>query len=384
MATVIIQERLGKTGKRFLVYYNDPLTGRRVYHKSFKDQKKAIQEEGKLRALIDEGRLTGLKGARRRYRPMTLALVLEQCRAQWLERQRAGELQPRTRENYLQQAKMVEQAFGPRLLFEITAEDIRAYCAALAQAKSACTANRRLFIIKQIFRQGLATGAVAENPAAGISYLSEKKHERNSYLLPGDIDRLLAASRRKGGRRYLPALILLAVEYGASTQELLGLTWRHVNFEYGTIRFYRSKNRRERTLRLTPRCQEALLAWRGHLERMRRRKRVEATGDHVFCHLDGRPLKSFRKAWNTTLALLQADGDGQRFQDYHFHDNRHTFSSNILFIGGTLKDAKEMIGHADTRMTNRYAHLDTLRKQAIQERLTRHYEGQAVGLFGWG
>jgi len=43
-------------------------------------------------------------------------------------------------------------------------------------------------------------------------------------------------------------------------------------------------------------------------------------------------------------------------------------------LGGDLKDAKEMIGHSDLKMTDRYAHLTSMRKQTRQADLARFYE----------
>lgn len=42
-------------------------------------------------------------------------------------------------------------------------------------------------------------------------------------------------------------------------------------------------------------------------------------------------------------------------------------------LGGDLKDAKEMIGHSDLKMTDRYAHLTSMRKLSRQEDLARFY-----------
>jgi site-specific recombinase XerD len=41
--------------------------------------------------------------------------------------------------------------------------------------------------------------------------------------------------------------------------------------------------------------------------------------------------------------------------------------------GADLKDAKEMIGHADIAMTDRYAHLSGIYKQSLQRKLAEHY-----------
>jgi len=44
-------------------------------------------------------------------------------------------------------------------------------------------------------------------------------------------------------------------------------------------------------------------------------------------------------------------------EDFHFHDLRHTFASQVLLKGGTLKDVQELLGHKTMTMTLRYAHL---------------------------
>ncbi len=166
------------------------------------------------------------------------------------------------------------------------------------------------------------------------------------------------------------AIICLGAEHGAAKQEILDLKWADIDFDFegrGRIHFFRTKTERERTEYLMPRTREALLKWRDHLQWMRRRKRVQDKGPgYVFSKLDGRRLDGFSGSWRKARTSAG-------FPKLHFHDLRHTFCSNLILSGSDLKDVKEMIGHADLSMTDRYAHLTNMRKLARQEDLARFY-----------
>ncbi|MBU1611046.1 MAG: hypothetical protein KKC99_04290 [Proteobacteria bacterium] len=65
--------------------------------------------------------------------------------------------------------------------------------------------------------------------------------------------------------------------------------------------------------------------------------------------------------------------------DFNFHDNRHTYGSNIIMAGGTLKHAKEMIRHKTLRMADRPSHLKAARENLIQDSLAAHFESASTG-----
>ncbi|MBW1958373.1 MAG: site-specific integrase [Deltaproteobacteria bacterium] len=65
---------------------------------------------------------------------------------------------------------------------------------------------------------------------------------------------------------------------------------------------------------------------------------------------EAKPVKEIKRSFNS--ALKRAG-----IVDFRFHDLRHTFASQLLLKGGTLKDVQEFLGHKIMTMTLRYAHL---------------------------
>jgi Site-specific recombinase XerD len=216
-------------------------------------------------------------------------------------------------------------------------------------------ANRRLFVIKQVFAQAAKHGLIEKDIARDIPYLSEKASERKTAQQPLEIEKLLTAARQRRAKHYLPLAILLAVEHGCSTQEVLGLRWPDVDLAENHITFHRTINGMTRTHRIMPRTRDALVARLEHVTRYREKRGVATKGDFVIGNMDGTSCK---------------DHD---FDDLHFHDHRHTYCTNMLKAGCTLKETNVMIGHKTLRMTDRYSHLEGGMDSTPQDRLAASY-----------
>ena len=383
MATVTIQRRKKKDGSMsYPVYFVDPHTGKKKYHATFRTLKEAQLATHTLRDVIDKG---SSPEPRQKARGMTCGEVGNLCLATWHERAAGGELRPATLEGYtnhlkgLLRFKRIETLpdgstvthpplHGLKIAL-LTPDMVNSLRANIAAEISAVTSNRRLFMLKVLCKRALKEGEIVKDPTVGITYLSEKQHHRTAFLSPAELDNLLACAKESLSGYLVPA-ILMGAEHGASLQEILSLKWTDINFDFdgeGYITFYRTKNNRRRTMRLMPRTRVALLEWRESLAISQGNTPVEG---HVCSRLDGRPVKSLKKAWENARAKAG-------LKDFHFHDLRHTFCSSIIMAGGDIKMASEMIGHADIKMTSRYSHLTQLAKSVMQTRLANYYGNSA-------
>jgi site-specific recombinase XerD len=282
MANVKIQKRPRKNRNSWVVTFVDPVSGKSKYHGTYRTLEAAKSEKKELVELIDTGKV--LKIRKKDTAMMTFAEVSKAMRESWQRRFANHELRKETVDGYLVHAKLLDAEFGKRRLCMIAHDEIVAFGDRIARQHSNVLANRRLFVLKQVFKHGLLLNAIFEDPAASISKLSEKEHERNRFLYQPELERLIACSQKTRAKYYMPALIYLGAEHGASRQEALDLKWEDIAFDYGCQGF-------------------------------------------------------------------------------------------IYLNGGGLKEAKEMIGHEDIAMTDRYTHLPMAFQQQIVNRLSEYYAG---------
>lgn len=347
MATVTISERSRTSGKSYVIQYNDPDTGKKKYYKTYRRKAEAKAESIALRTYLDTGEWPDGRDNLKNRSAMTFGEAAQLCHEWWQSKCDKGRLSKTSYASYMEYHKRPLKEWRDRLIASFSRDEIESWHAKLSRDISPATANRALFTVKQTFAVACREKALKDDPAKGISYSNESCHERKRFMKPHEVESLVKAANTRSRAQYLQLAVTLAVEHGASKQEILDLQWDDIDFEdgpSGSIRFFRTKNRMERVQDIMPRTREALLERWEYLKEYRRKHNLRKEPVYVICHPDGTPLKSFRTSWDNLCKKLH-------LADFHFHDNRHTYCTNVLHAGGTLKDVKEMIGHKTLRMT---------------------------------
>jgi integrase len=379
MSTVGIQPKKLSNGKRsYSVWYKDPVSGKQRHYKTYRLKKVADEEVAKLRVLIDTGTVPDAP-TRRKRGVITLTEIGDLLRRDWRNKVRTAEMVRKTEEGYLLQLHAIEKVFGDRIFGSITKDEILDYRIEVAEMFSNVSSNRRFFIFKQLYAKAKEKGYIGQDGISKVRYLSEKKHERTFWLRPEQLTLLLDAARQNRSKHHMVLAILLAAEHGASKQEILSLKWEDVDFELagnGCINFHRTKNGVRRIHRLDMgRTRKALLERRQYLAERRNIPEDKVDG-YIVGHVDGSRMIRFKSSWDT---IRRTAG----FEKMHFHDLRHTFCTNLVCSGMTLKHVKELIGHRTMEMTERYAHFEQLQDfGGLRERAARYERGKSQALSG--
>lgn len=160
------------------------------------------------------------------------------------------------------------------------------------------------------------------------------------YLNEHEIYKLLSsASQYPNSFFYIYIRLLLST--GCRSGELLSLTWDNVyiNDKYIVVRNSLSKNRKTVYKPLNPSSI----------------KSFDLIDYHHYKYVFYNPktdfhYKTFRYAWKKTL-------DDAGIGHLRIHDLRHTFASLLVKRGVPIYHVSQLLGHSDTRITQRYAHL---------------------------
>jgi hypothetical protein len=156
---------------------------------------------------------------------------------------------------------------------------------------------------------------------------------------------------------HLKPAVLISLNTGLRQGELLKLKWENVNFQQALITVIGSTSKTGKT-RHIPLNGEALFVLRA----WKSQRGNKSFSGYVFPSIDGAPMREIGKSWE---GLLKRVG----IASFRWHDLRHTFASKLVMAGENLNTVRELLGHADYKMTLRYAHLAPEHKAAAVAKL---------------
>jgi len=145
---------------------------------------------------------------------------------------------------------------------------------------------------------------------------------------------------------YLRPLAIVGYWTGWRKSELLGLEWRQVDLDDGTVRLDpgTTKNKDGRLVYLPPEALDVLRAWAERTVRLSRD--TEQIIAHVF-HRDGARIHDFYAAWRRACKAAGVPGR-------HFHDLRRTAARNYVRSGVPERVAMSVLGHKTRSIFDRY------------------------------
>jgi integrase len=279
--------------------------------------------------------------------------------------------------------KKLKPAFGNRHILKITKLDVANFHDSLKTTQP--TANRCITTLASIYSWAGRTGLIDEgiNPARRIEKYKEVAKDR--YLSMSEITRLGQALREaetegfpyafdpdkptskhgaKPGERnvffspFAVAAIRLLIFTGCRKGEILKLKWSEVDFERGMLHLPDSKTGRKVVLL----GQAAIKVLQG----------LPRVGDYVIAGADpDKPRVDLKRPWDAIREKAELEG-------VRLHDLRHSFASVGAGAGLGLPIIGKLLGHSQSRTTERYAHLadDPLRRAS---EMISHEISQALG-----
>jgi integrase len=195
---------------------------------------------------------------------------------------------------------------------------------------SPATIRNRLALLKAACRWAWKKHGLTEHDPTGRMQLPQVKNERHVYATRRDMLRICRACTNWGAQ--------VAIRVAFYTGMRLGEILRARSNGTGLLVLDESKNGEGRAVPIHPRI------------------------SHLSAHL---PLQEKK---HTVQAAFHAARMRVGMRHINFHDLRHSAASEMVNAGVPLYDVGKILGHRDTRSTQRYSHLtaDRLMAAVIQ------------------
>lgn len=292
-------------------------------------------------------------------------LTVREFLSDWLSESVKPAVRPRTYQSYAELVRLhLEPSLGRIRLSKLTPRDVQK----LINSKlNKGLSSRRVQYIHAVLRKALGQAEKWGFVARNVAKLADIPKVEQPEISPFDPDEARLFVKAIEGER-LEALYLLAIATGLRQAEILGLSWKDVDFKQsqcsvrktlqridGEFRFVEPKTARSRRILALPEI--VITSLRTH--KGRQVGEMLAAGDKwessdlVFTDAYGGPL-SDRVVRGRFYRILESVG----LRRQRFHDLRHACASLMISQGVPSREVMETLGHSTIAMTlNRYAHI---------------------------
>lgn len=241
--------------------------------------------------------------------------------------------------------------FGKLRLDDVTPRKVERYKAQkLEEGLSAKTVNNQLAVLRRMLVCAHDDELLEKVPK--VRLLRTEQTEIR-YLSSRECELLLQDQAAPLWNR----MVFVGLHTGMRFGELCGLHWEDIDFERGLITIRHSlvrgilgstKSRRIRYVPMAPALQDHLAGY------------AQPCG-RVFSRTDGREFNHPHAA-DQLSKMAKRVGIGH----VHWHMLRHTFATQLVGAGVTIRAVQVLLGHSDIRVTERYAHVgETHLKNAV-------------------
>lgn len=236
--------------------------------------------------------------------------------------------------------KQLKEFFGPYNLSDITPAVIDDFKQMRkAEGVKPATIVRQLNVLKRMFNLAKKRWMwIKEVPSIEMEAKADRKRLR--YLSFEEYHGLL-----NNCEGWLKDIVTVAAWTGLRQGNVLNLKRYQVNLLARTISLDSSETKNGENL-IIPVAGPAFEVLKEAL------KVAHIKSPHVFCKADGQPYYKMEVHRAFKEALKKAE-----IEDFRFHDLRHCFASWNRQAGVDIDTLADLMGHKDTRMTRRYAHI---------------------------
>ena len=241
--------------------------------------------------------------------------------------------------------KLIEAVGSEKLLSELQEEYLEKFLLEYFQ-KTKYGASLIYKALNASFNKAIKWNYLRVNPLKDFK-LPRIPQNNPLYISQNDLCKILNHTHNHD----LKDIFIFAFHTGCRLSEIINVKWKSIDFQENEIRIINSetfttKSKKERCVPMNDTLKEMLV------------KRIPAVleitqHEYVFSKANNKQYLQNYVSGNFKKAVRKAGINSK----LHFHCLRHGFASELVQYGISIYTVKELLGHADIKTTQIYAHL---------------------------